>query len=148
VNCIPNSMIAVLASHEIFARFKVFMLSQMSYPWTISVHTCHTVSLQQQSRTVDINASHYHMVPHILWRFLDTIHKIFISLVNNNNLLCFCSGILLPVAITVRITWWFISLVDGFFSPIYAHFGVHIFGWCEHSFTLSHNLLASIFLFS
>ncbi|KAJ6916023.1 hypothetical protein NC652_018642 [Populus alba x Populus x berolinensis] len=67
---------------------------------TISVHTCHTVSLQLQSRTVDINASHYHMVPRVLW-----------------------SAILLPVAITVRITWWFISLVDGFFSPIYAHFG-------------------------
>ncbi|KAL9341068.1 hypothetical protein Peur_067287 [Populus x canadensis] len=117
--------IYVLASHEIFARFKVFMLSQMSYPWTISVHTCHTVSLQLQSRTVDINASHYHMVPHILW-----------------------SAILLPVAITVRILWWFISLVDGFFSPIYAHFGVNIFGWCQHSFTLLHSLLASIFLFS
>ncbi|KAJ6907282.1 continuous vascular RING family protein [Populus alba x Populus x berolinensis] len=37
-------------------------------------------------------------------------------------------AILLPVAITVRITWWFIGLVDGFFSPIYAHLGVNIFG--------------------
>ncbi|KAF9682290.1 hypothetical protein SADUNF_Sadunf05G0093500 [Salix dunnii] len=36
--------------------------------------------------------------------------------------------ILLPIAITFCITWWFISFVDGFFSPIYAHFGVNIFG--------------------
>ncbi|KAL3592017.1 hypothetical protein D5086_010657 [Populus alba] len=42
----------------------------------------------------------------------------------------FMSGcvILLPMAITFCITWWFISFVDGFFSPIYAHFGVNIFG--------------------
>lgn len=42
----------------------------------------------------------------------------------------FMSGcvILLPIAITFCITWWFISFVDGFFSPIYAHFGVNIFG--------------------
>ncbi|KAL2553610.1 Protein LIKE COV 3 [Forsythia ovata] len=27
--------------------------------------------------------------------------------------------ILFPIAITFYITWWFIHLVDGFFSPIY-----------------------------
>ncbi|KAF3783872.1 CONTINUOUS VASCULAR RING 1 protein [Nymphaea thermarum] len=36
--------------------------------------------------------------------------------------------ILFPIAITFYITWWFIRLVDGFFSPIYAHLGINIFG--------------------
>uniref|UniRef100_A0A7N0ZSS1 Uncharacterized protein n=1 Tax=Kalanchoe fedtschenkoi TaxID=63787 RepID=A0A7N0ZSS1_KALFE len=36
--------------------------------------------------------------------------------------------ILFPIAITFYITWWFIHFVDGFFSPIYAHLGVNIFG--------------------
>ncbi|XP_020530367.1 protein LIKE COV 3 isoform X1 [Amborella trichopoda] len=36
--------------------------------------------------------------------------------------------ILLPIAITFYITWWFISFVDGFFSPIYAQLGMNIFG--------------------
>ncbi|CAM8931534.1 unnamed protein product [Rhodiola kirilowii] len=36
--------------------------------------------------------------------------------------------ILLPIAITFYITWWFIHFVDGFFSPIYAQLGVNIFG--------------------
>ncbi|MCL7023933.1 hypothetical protein MKW94_010974 [Papaver nudicaule] len=36
--------------------------------------------------------------------------------------------ILLPIAITFYITWWFIHFVDGFFSPIYAHLGINIFG--------------------
>ncbi|KAK9113125.1 hypothetical protein Scep_020644 [Stephania cephalantha] len=36
--------------------------------------------------------------------------------------------ILLPIAITFYITWWFIHFVDGFFSPIYIHLGVHVFG--------------------
>lgn len=36
--------------------------------------------------------------------------------------------ILLPMAITFYITWWFIHFVDGFFSPIYAKLGVDIFG--------------------
>ncbi|KAL7141766.1 hypothetical protein ABFS83_08G075600 [Erythranthe nasuta] len=36
--------------------------------------------------------------------------------------------ILLPLAITFYITWWFIHLVDGFFSPIYIHLGMNIFG--------------------
>ncbi|KAJ4952128.1 hypothetical protein NE237_028960 [Protea cynaroides] len=36
--------------------------------------------------------------------------------------------ILFPIAITFYITWWFIHFVDGFFSPIYAHLGINIFG--------------------
>lgn len=36
--------------------------------------------------------------------------------------------ILLPIAITFYITWWFIHFVDGFFSPIYAQLGINIFG--------------------
>lgn len=42
----------------------------------------------------------------------------------------FMSGcvILSPIAITFYATWWFINFVDGFFSPIYAHLGLHIFG--------------------
>ncbi|KAH7287016.1 hypothetical protein KP509_32G033100 [Ceratopteris richardii] len=42
----------------------------------------------------------------------------------------FMSGcvILLPIAITFYITWWFIQFVDGFFSPIYTLLGINIFG--------------------
>ncbi|KAJ8770727.1 hypothetical protein K2173_021374 [Erythroxylum novogranatense] len=42
----------------------------------------------------------------------------------------FMSGcvILLPIAITFCTTWWFIHFMDGFFSPIYAHLGINIFG--------------------
>ncbi|XP_010258282.1 PREDICTED: protein LIKE COV 1-like [Nelumbo nucifera] len=42
----------------------------------------------------------------------------------------FMSGcvILLPLAITFYITWWFIHFVDGFFSPIYVHLGIDVFG--------------------
>ncbi|XP_038719692.1 protein LIKE COV 3-like isoform X1 [Tripterygium wilfordii] len=36
--------------------------------------------------------------------------------------------ILLPIAITFYITWWFIHFVDGIFSPIYTHLGVNTFG--------------------
>ncbi|KAD2393861.1 hypothetical protein E3N88_40838 [Mikania micrantha] len=36
--------------------------------------------------------------------------------------------ILLPLAITFYVTWWFISFVDGFFSPIYDQLGINIFG--------------------
>ncbi|KAG6586432.1 protein CONTINUOUS VASCULAR RING 1-like [Cucurbita pepo subsp. pepo] len=36
--------------------------------------------------------------------------------------------ILFPLAITFYVTWWFIRFVDGFFSPIYAHLGINIFG--------------------
>ncbi|XP_028757707.1 protein LIKE COV 1 [Neltuma alba] len=42
----------------------------------------------------------------------------------------FMSGcvILLPMAITFYITWFFVRFVDGFFSPIYNHLGINIFG--------------------
>ncbi|KAL3527096.1 hypothetical protein ACH5RR_011752 [Cinchona calisaya] len=42
----------------------------------------------------------------------------------------FMSGcvILFPIAMTFYITWWFIHFVDGFFSPIYAHLGINVFG--------------------
>ncbi|KAK1418545.1 hypothetical protein QVD17_27690 [Tagetes erecta] len=36
--------------------------------------------------------------------------------------------ILLPMAITFYVTWWFIHFVDGFFSPIYVQLGIDIFG--------------------
>ncbi|KAG8384002.1 hypothetical protein BUALT_Bualt04G0073700 [Buddleja alternifolia] len=36
--------------------------------------------------------------------------------------------ILLPIAVTFYLTWWFIRFVDGFFSPIYTHLGISIFG--------------------
>ncbi|XP_047332713.1 protein LIKE COV 3-like [Impatiens glandulifera] len=36
--------------------------------------------------------------------------------------------ILLPLAITFYTTWWFIHFVDGFFSPIFVHLGIHLFG--------------------
>ncbi|XP_071737245.1 protein LIKE COV 1-like isoform X2 [Rutidosis leptorrhynchoides] len=36
--------------------------------------------------------------------------------------------ILLPIAITFYITFWFIDFVDGFFSPIYAQLSIDIFG--------------------
>ncbi|XP_022640566.1 protein LIKE COV 3-like [Vigna radiata var. radiata] len=39
-----------------------------------------------------------------------------------------CSVILLPIAITFYVTWGFIRFVDGFFSPIYNHLGINIFG--------------------
>ncbi|XP_068658516.1 protein LIKE COV 2-like [Aristolochia californica] len=36
--------------------------------------------------------------------------------------------VLLPVAITFFITWWFVQFVDSFFSPLYARLGINIFG--------------------
>ena len=39
-----------------------------------------------------------------------------------------CSVILFPIAVTFYVTWWFFRFVDGFFSPIYAHLGINIFG--------------------
>ncbi|AQK69945.1 Protein LIKE COV 1 [Zea mays] len=36
--------------------------------------------------------------------------------------------ILFPIAVTFYVTWWFFRFVDGFFSPIYAHLGIKIFG--------------------
>ncbi|KAJ8567514.1 hypothetical protein K7X08_019722 [Anisodus acutangulus] len=45
----------------------------------------------------------------------------------------FISGcvILFPIAITLYITWWFIHFVDDFFSPIYNHLGINVFGSYE-----------------
>jgi uncharacterized membrane protein len=36
--------------------------------------------------------------------------------------------ILLPIAVTFYITWWFIRFFDGFFSPIYESLGIHVIG--------------------
>uniref|UniRef100_A0A7N0VCB4 Protein LIKE COV 1-like n=1 Tax=Kalanchoe fedtschenkoi TaxID=63787 RepID=A0A7N0VCB4_KALFE len=36
--------------------------------------------------------------------------------------------ILLPIAITFYVTWGFVHFVDGFFSPIYTHLGINLFG--------------------
>ncbi|XP_021646891.2 protein LIKE COV 3 [Hevea brasiliensis] len=36
--------------------------------------------------------------------------------------------ILLPIAVTFYITWGFVHFVDGFFSPVYDHLGINIFG--------------------
>uniref|UniRef100_A0A2P2M5N4 Protein LIKE COV 2 n=1 Tax=Rhizophora mucronata TaxID=61149 RepID=A0A2P2M5N4_RHIMU len=36
--------------------------------------------------------------------------------------------VLFPVAVTFLVTWWFIELGDGFFSPIYAKLGIDVFG--------------------
>lgn len=52
-----------------------------------------------------------------------------------------CSVILLPIAITFYITWWFIHFVDGFFSPIYAQLGINIFGKHLCGFSLSNQQL-------
>jgi hypothetical protein len=38
------------------------------------------------------------------------------------------SVILLPIAVTFYITWWFIRFFDGFFSPIYESLGIHVIG--------------------
>lgn len=36
---------------------------------------------------------------------------------------------LLPIALTVYIMWWFLEFFDGFFSPLYDFlFGFHVFG--------------------
>eukprot|EP00884_Botryococcus_braunii_P019998 jgi/Botrbrau1/6682/Bobra.0202s0023.3 len=40
-----------------------------------------------------------------------------------------CSAVLFPMAVTVYITWWFLTFFDNFFSPVYeALFGFHVFG--------------------
>ncbi|KAK4763184.1 hypothetical protein SAY87_013745 [Trapa incisa] len=56
----------------------------------------------------------------------EAFHKVFRSWASKK----FMTGcvILLPIAITFYITWWFIHFVDGFFSPIYAHLGIDVFG--------------------
>ncbi|KAF6166632.1 hypothetical protein GIB67_005494 [Kingdonia uniflora] len=44
--------------------------------------------------------------------------------------------ILLPMAITFYITWCLFHFVDGFFSPIYTHLGINVFGkgvWVKKS---------------
>lgn len=62
-----------------------------------------------------------------------------LSLAIATDSLLFCSVILFPIAITFYITWWFIHLVDGFFSPIYAQLGIDIFGkHVLYLVTLSH----------
>uniref|UniRef100_A0A804UBS6 Protein LIKE COV 2 n=1 Tax=Zea mays TaxID=4577 RepID=A0A804UBS6_MAIZE len=43
-------------------------------------------------------------------------------------LLCLCSVVLFPIAVTFFLTWWFIQFVDGFFSPLYAKLGFDMFG--------------------
>ncbi|KAJ7519025.1 hypothetical protein O6H91_20G019900 [Diphasiastrum complanatum] len=42
----------------------------------------------------------------------------------------FLSGcvILLPIAVTFYLTWWFIQFVDGFFRPVYISLGINFFG--------------------
>ncbi|KAJ8451792.1 hypothetical protein Cgig2_007275 [Carnegiea gigantea] len=45
---------------------------------------------------------------------------------NLRNMIIFV--ILLPLAVTFFITWWFIQKVDGVFSPIYRHLGLNFFG--------------------
>ncbi|KAK4777996.1 hypothetical protein SAY87_018183 [Trapa incisa] len=56
----------------------------------------------------------------------EAFHKVFRSWASKK----FMTGcvILLPIAITFYITWWFIHFVDGFFSPIYAQLGIDVFG--------------------
>ncbi|CAN1814155.1 Protein LIKE COV 3, partial [Linum perenne] len=44
------------------------------------------------------------------------------------------SVILLPIAITFCVTWWFIRFVDSFFSPIYALLGIDVFDQNSHAF--------------
>ena len=44
------------------------------------------------------------------------------------NVILLCSVILLPLAITFYVTWGFVHFVDGFFSPVYDHLGINIFG--------------------
>ncbi|KAK8644925.1 hypothetical protein V6N13_118785 [Hibiscus sabdariffa] len=56
----------------------------------------------------------------------ETFYKVFQSWASRK----FMSGcvILFPIAITFYITWWFVHFVDGFFSPIYDHLGIDVFG--------------------
>ncbi|CAH9101977.1 unnamed protein product [Cuscuta epithymum] len=56
----------------------------------------------------------------------DTCYKVIRSWASKK----FMTGcvILFPIAVTFYITWWFIHFVDGFFSPIYAHLGINVFG--------------------
>jgi hypothetical protein len=56
-----------------------------------------------------------------------------------------CSVILLPIAVTFYVTWWFIRFFDGFFSPIYDSLGVHVFGIFQSSFLFIANIGCCIF---
>ncbi|PWZ24992.1 Protein CONTINUOUS VASCULAR RING 1 [Zea mays] len=57
-------------------------------------------------------------------------HTLFTIVWHINKLLnCFVLNVILfPIAVTFYVTWWFFRFVDGFFSPIYAHLGIKIFG--------------------
>ncbi|XP_010550869.1 PREDICTED: protein LIKE COV 1-like [Tarenaya hassleriana] len=57
-------------------------------------------------------------------------HETFYKLIRSWASKKFMTGcvILLPMAITFYVTWWFIHFVDGFFSPIYAQLGINVFG--------------------
>lgn len=56
------------------------------------------------------------------------------------------SVILLPIAVTFYITWWFIRFFDGFFSPIYESLGIHVIGntssGCCAAISEHHSLIA------
>ncbi|KAL0346599.1 UNVERIFIED_CONTAM: protein CONTINUOUS VASCULAR RING 1 [Sesamum calycinum] len=54
--------------------------------------------------------------------------------------------ILLPIAITFYITWWFIHFVDGFFSPIYAQLGIDI--WSGFVTSITFIFLVGVFMSS
>jgi hypothetical protein len=56
----------------------------------------------------------------------------------------FCSVILFPIAVTFYVTWWFFRFVDGFFSPIYAHLGINIFGMYDTLTDCYSSLLTSL----
>lgn len=72
------------------------------------------------------------------------LYNLGFGVLSDQHLVLFRSVILLPIAITFCVTWWFISFVDGFFSPIYAHLGINVFGWCIvfsyllHTFVILH----------
>ncbi|XP_010527211.1 PREDICTED: protein CONTINUOUS VASCULAR RING 1-like [Tarenaya hassleriana] len=57
-------------------------------------------------------------------------HETFYKLIRSWASKKFMTGcvILLPIAITFYVTWWFIHFMDGFFSPIYAQLGIDTFG--------------------
>uniref|UniRef100_A0A0E0MME9 Uncharacterized protein n=1 Tax=Oryza punctata TaxID=4537 RepID=A0A0E0MME9_ORYPU len=55
--------------------------------------------------------------------------------------------ILLPIAITFYTTWWFIRLVDGFFSPIYIRLGINVFG-LGFATSITFIFLAGVFMSS
>ncbi|KAG0563704.1 hypothetical protein KC19_8G052900 [Ceratodon purpureus] len=54
------------------------------------------------------------------------------------------SAILLPIAVTFYITWWFIRFFDGFFSPIYESLGIHVIGNSQSGFCYAAVLLSDL----